>query len=144
MAVYRLHKREWEKNSRPLNLPTSKSTLSSSMSNKRKGTVDTSESESDFDNDEEAKNLAKPPVTNTSISATTKGKMKATSNFPGGGRKGVSSGLSTVIRRSGSNAKGAHGGEKTPKAKSEWWKQLPGSVSSANGSKGSITVTKPR
>lgn len=75
-----------------------------------------------------------------------KGKAKKTLiEFPGGGRKGVSSGLSTVVRRSVAGSRtvadgkgGRAGGEASP-TKSEWWKQLPGGAP-AGGSKGAIRV----
>jgi RNA exonuclease 4 len=46
--------------------------------------------------------------------------------FPGGGRKGVSSGLSTVVRR----------GEELPKSRHAWWKLLP------PGAKGSMRLDR--
>ena len=50
--------------------------------------------------------------------------------FPGGGRKGVSSGLATVVRRRGSNTRGSVPGPE----KKKWWKELAGDA------KGSIKV----
>jgi len=50
--------------------------------------------------------------------------------FPGGGRKGVSSGLATVVRRRGSNTRGSVPGQE----KKKWWKELVGDA------KGSIKV----
>ena len=49
------------------------------------------------------------------------------SKFPGGGRKGVSSGLSTVVIR-GSRS-GSDGGEK-----SKWWQELGGGSGKSKGS----------
>lgn len=48
-------------------------------------------------------------------------------DFPGGGRKGVSSGLSTIVKKKG--------GSNKSKAKTSWWTEL------GNGSKGSIKLT---
>lgn len=79
MAVYRLHRKEWEKGSKPM--PAS--------SKKRKKLDDETE------------------------------------EFPGGGRKGVSSGLSTVVTGPRKNV---------PAAKKAWWKELAG------GSKGKISL----
>ncbi|KAF7326910.1 RNA exonuclease 4 [Mycena venus] len=63
-------------------------------------------------------------------------KAKDGTVFPGGGRKGVSSGLSTVVRRgsakSGGGSGGGGGGDKTA-----WWKELG---SGSTGSKGSMAV----
>jgi RNA exonuclease 4 len=50
--------------------------------------------------------------------------------FPGGGRKGVSSGLSIVTRRSSGSRSGGD-------EKSKWWKELGGR---SNKSKGSIRL----
>ncbi|KAF9552649.1 ribonuclease H-like protein [Agrocybe pediades] len=144
MAIYRLHKKEWEKNSRPLHLPTNKSApaASSSSSNKRK---EMSDSESESDSDEEEKGSTKAATLKQIPSPKAKGKMKASSGFPGGGRKGVSSGLSTVVRRAGKAvSKGGSSDAVQPKAKSEWWKTLPGSMPSSTGAKGSVTVAISR
>jgi RNA exonuclease 4 len=50
--------------------------------------------------------------------------------FLGGGRKGVSSGLATVVRRRGSNPRGSVPGPE----KKKWWKELVGEA------RGSIKV----
>ncbi|KAG5651583.1 hypothetical protein H0H81_008137 [Sphagnurus paluster] len=94
MAVYRLHRKEWEKGNKPL------------KTKKRKRT-----DAQDEDNVDEAngKNAEKDKM----------------SVFPGGGRKGVSSGMTTVIRRGSTSGSG----EKT-----KWWKELAGS------SKGSVRL----
>ncbi|KAJ7123575.1 ribonuclease H-like domain-containing protein [Mycena epipterygia] len=100
MAVYRLHRREWEKGSAPL----------ARVGKKRKR--DGEESEEDEDE----------PVAG----------KKSSGSFPGGGRKGVSSGLSTVVRRGA----GGHGGDGA-REKTEWWKELGGG---GTGSKHRLSV----
>lgn len=96
MAVYRIHRKEWEKGIRP----------SGEHGHPRKRKHSAVE-----DEDVEDENKDKKP------------------SFPGGGRKGVSSGMSTVVRRSGGSVAG---GEKKP-----WWKELGGGSA---GSKGSIRI----
>ena len=92
MAVYRVHRKEWEKGNKILG-------KDGEVTKKRKrapGNLSArSEDDDDVNGDE---------------------RMEGSSKFPGGGRKGVSSGLSTVIRRNGGS-----GGEKT-----KWWKELGG------------------
>lgn len=95
MALYRIHKKEWEKGNTTQG-PASEST----KSKKRKH---------HSDNLVEGTETAAEP-----------------NEFSGGGRKGVSSGLSTVVKRSG-----PRGGEKT-----KWWKQLGG----GGTSKGSMRL----
>jgi RNA exonuclease 4 len=97
MAVYRLHKKDWEKDAKPV-----------TQKRKRK--------EKD-EGDEEDYNDTKP------------GSSKQT-EFPGGGRKGVSSGLSTVIKRHGPGGNNSASGTE----KKKWWKELAG------GSKASMKV----
>ncbi|KAG6853102.1 hypothetical protein C0991_006905, partial [Blastosporella zonata] len=91
MAVYRIHRKEWEKGNKQL-----------LQKKKRKQMEADADEKEEEDADEETK-----------------------SAFPGGGRKGVSSGLSTIVRR-GSGA-AASGGEKT-----KWWKEI--------SSKGSMRI----
>ncbi|KAJ7087368.1 ribonuclease H-like domain-containing protein [Mycena belliarum] len=100
MAVYRIHRKEWEKGSAPLRLPTA--------GKGKKRARDDESHDSDDSADEAAPAAGKG----------SKSKAASTS-FPGGGRKGVSSGLSTVVRRAAPST------EKKP-----WWKDLgdaPGS-----------------
>lgn len=95
MAIFRLYKREWEKNLRPV----------TASSKKRKRDDD-----EDSTYDEETIN---------GETVSTKGSPSKV-QFPGGGRKGVSSGLSTVVRQ-----QGKHAGLTTPKTtKQGWWKDL--------------------
>ncbi|KAJ6626696.1 ribonuclease H-like domain-containing protein [Mycena sp. CBHHK59/15] len=112
MAVYRLHRKEWEKGAAPLKRPLA--------TDGKKRSMDTVEGEG---SDDETDDAAEEPV-----------KGKKVSGFPGGGRKGVSSGLSTVWPRPGVAA--------TSGVKSQWWKELGGSGGggSTKGSKGSIRL----
>lgn len=106
MAVYRLHRKEWEKGHRPL-------TKAADSGTKRKRGEKKEHEDPGVDkagNDDGEVVIAKK-------------------QFPGGGRKGVSSGLTTIIRRGG-NEKGGTTGEKT-----KWWKEL-----SAGSSKGSVRL----
>jgi RNA exonuclease 4 len=118
MAVYRLHRKEWERSAPRLRVS------SVSATGKRRADED-----EDEDEDEDAPSIPRD------------GRIKDTktkSAFPGGGRKGVSSGLSTVVRRS--DGVSASGGDKRGKGKGgggggEWWKVLTG-----GGAKGSMRV----
>jgi len=106
MAVYRLHRKEWEKGMRPLSEHGS-----TSKKRKRPSRI-AGDDDGDGDNEEgEGRGSGRSDT------------------FPGGGRKGVSSGLSIVTRGGGSRS---GGGEK-----SKWWKELGGR---SNKSKGSITL----
>lgn len=67
--------------------------------------------------------------------------------FPGGGRKGVSSGLSVVVRRGKGTAvpithgrKGEGGSASSGREKAKWWKELGGGK--GGGSKGVMKLTK--
>jgi RNA exonuclease 4 len=93
MAVYRIHRKTWEKgfpHSTTSNIPVS-----------RKRSIAQTNEEMDGDSDDDA--------VNTGAVAS---KTSVTTRFPGGGRKGVSSGLSVVVKR------------KEKKTQSEWWKGL--------------------
>ncbi|KAF4598937.1 3'-5' exonuclease [Pleurotus pulmonarius] len=97
MAIFRLYKREWEKNLRPVTALNKK---------KRKR-----------DDDEEDEETINGDAVSTKSSPSK-------NQFPGGGKKGVSSGLSTVVRR-----QGEHAGAPAPKTtKQGWWKDLGGKL----------------
>ncbi|KAF7309539.1 Exonuclease domain-containing protein [Mycena indigotica] len=98
MAVFRLHRKQWEANS-----------ASWPPKNQSSGN-------SKGDDEEEVE-----PVSRI------KKKNKAEKQFPGGGRKGISSGLSVITKKVGRREKGEHG------SGSQWWKEL-GSNGSAKGS----------
>ena len=155
MAVYRIHKKDWEKGSRPH--PTSAPTKSSTKASKRTATEAefASDNESESNSDEPSTSVPKLASTSKTTVAVEKGKTKDSSTiFPGGGRKGVSSGLSTVVKKVGGAAPGLKSSHSTSRGhskaaggagKSEWWKQLPGGVSSiAGGAKASIKIGMKR
>jgi len=86
MALYRLHKVEWEKLLRPATEAYRAKTAKSG--GKRKRGEDEDDDDEDDEEEEETKGKGK------------KGKREETS-FPGGGRKGVSSGLGLIVRKNG-------------------------------------------
>ncbi|KAJ7596279.1 ribonuclease H-like domain-containing protein [Mycena floridula] len=102
MAVYRIHRKEWDRGTRPL--PAA------------------------FSATDDTKDDATTPVKKKKKRKREEDDEE-TSSFPGGGRKGVSSGLSTVIRRNGK--------PKAPETSdAEWWKALPTKA----GAKGSVRI----
>lgn len=100
MALYRLHKTEWEQSIRPtteaykakVNKAKGKEKDTGTTSGKRKR-----DDESEYGED----------IGSETQAAQKGGKgKKIREEFPGGGRKGVSSGLSVVIRRNGKRIDG--------------------------------------
>lgn len=92
MAVYRIHRKEWDKGfPRPSSVATTES---------RKRSIAQMDTEGQ-DGEDDADNAI-------AVSS----KNSRTAKFPGGGRKGISSGLSVVVKR------------KETKPKSGWWKDL--------------------
>ncbi|KAM5537172.1 hypothetical protein V8D89_009105 [Ganoderma adspersum] len=143
MALFRLHRRTWEKNVRPLPQPHSKShgtaTPPPAVPHKRSRSATMSESADDENEDRdgpegEAIPDASPRANNN---GEKKGKAKEVESFPGGGRRGVSSGLSTVVKR-GSVSASSKTKTKT-KTKEKWWKDLGGGGGSS-GSKGGFRM----
>ena len=133
MAVYRLHRKEWDRGFPPPPGVTS-------SSKKRKA----SSVETDGNDEGDSIGAAAP----TPIHVKNKDKRKVPSNrtlkiieksFPGGGRKGVSSGLSTIIKRRDGRDETASVKqmEKARRNKTEWWKELN---SPTSGAKGSMTL----
>ena len=112
MAVYRLHKQEWEKNNRVF------------VTHSKLSAHKTTES---------------PEPSELSNSSKRRKQDKAPQSFPGGGRKGVSSGLSTVTRRVG--VKGKEDSKAESRTKQAWWERLPGSLPGSSA-KGSIQVKR--
>ncbi|TFK81791.1 ribonuclease H-like protein [Polyporus arcularius HHB13444] len=115
MALFRLHRKTWEKNAR--HMP------SSSISKKRpRGDGGADPSQSTVDPSSRMKD---------------KGKAKPKEVFPGGGRRGVSSGLSIVLKRSGASKGSQERDQVKSKSKinEKWWKDLGG-----GGSKGSLRL----
>jgi len=155
MAVYRIHKKDWEKGSRP-HLISKVASTSSTPTTPKKASKRTAveaefasdaESESESDSDEPSTSKTKLKSTAKTTTAGKKGKIKDSSTtFPGGGRKGVSSGLSTVIKKIGAVSPGSktslssHSKAAGSAGKSEWWKQLPGGVSIGGGAEASMTI----
>ncbi|KAJ8489100.1 hypothetical protein ONZ45_g13705 [Pleurotus djamor] len=88
MALFRLHKHEWEKNLHPV------------INKKKRKREDVEDEDNVEESDVEA---------------------SAEQEFPGGGRKGVSSGLSTIVRRKG---KAGSAPPRPSKTKKGWWKDL--------------------
>ncbi|KAK7057999.1 exonuclease domain-containing protein [Favolaschia claudopus] len=160
MAVYRLHRKEWEKLA-----PTVKSGVgvgvsgASSVSASKKGKQvalplekreEGSDEDEDADDDSDDASPATTPKSNPKPKPSLGRKLEKAKEkiFPGGGRKGVSSGLSTVVRRgkvSGGGGGGGGGGDAGRAAKKNmstsasgsWWKELG---SGSGGSKGSVVV----
>ena len=118
MAVYRLHRKEWERGTKSTVVDeVSKatavlSTKSNPVSLKRKA-----EQDDDDDDDDDVPSRQRKPH-----------KKNAETSFPSGGRKGVSSGLKTIVTVRGHR----EGGDDSVKQKTAWWKSLP----SGKGSKG--------
>ncbi|KAH8087868.1 ribonuclease H-like domain-containing protein [Cristinia sonorae] len=128
MAVYRLHRKEWDKGAAPF-----PSSASSSSSSKKRKAVSPGEVLDDEEDEERH-----PPNSSTRNTGSGKKREKDHQAFPGGGRKGISSGLSTIIkRRDGRDNVGDGGAGKRveKKVKTEWWKELGGT----SGPKGSMS-----
>ncbi|KAK1221993.1 3'-5' exonuclease [Marasmius sp. AFHP31] len=157
MAVYRIHRKEWEKGTVAaatamlLKNTAKKSTDSSAQDDaispkskgKRKSNADGEESESESsseDDEEEEEDVRssrrqdnkKPSKAPKVVQASKRASKphKAAKSYPGGGRKGVSSGLSTIVRN-GRRVKvgdSRDGGGRTIGKNSErseqWWKAL--------------------
>ena len=100
MAIYRIHRKEWEKGIRP---------------------------SPDYIHPKKRKRLS---VEDDNVEDVEK------SRGPGGGRKGVSSGLSTIVKRGGSSSR-SNGGSGPSGESKKWWKELGGG---SGGSKGSVRV----
>ncbi|KAI0332925.1 ribonuclease H-like protein [Cubamyces sp. BRFM 1775] len=156
MALFRLYRKEWEKDFRPLALslsrarsrsrsrsksPTRAAADSSSKSSVPAKRARRSSSPATHEDDEDDDALSQPPAKKHK----SKSKLKSSSSadggskesFPGGGRRGVSSGLSTVIKRMGTVGEKAKSKTKS-KSKDKWWKELGGGSTSSSGAKGSM------
>ncbi|KAI0665683.1 ribonuclease H-like domain-containing protein [Trametes maxima] len=165
MALFRLHRKEWEKDFRPLPqaahpLPAASSGSGSdsavdsgvpsgkTVSRKRPRGPGGSTVHVDEDGEDEESGADEDEVEdkgNGGRRGKAKAKRGAEQTFPGGGRRGVSSGLSTVIKRAPARGKGEKGGRvrnggggmKT-KTQEKWWKDLGG------GAKGSVRMAAGR
>ncbi|TDL22937.1 ribonuclease H-like protein [Rickenella mellea] len=134
MALYRLHRKEWDKDWRPP--PIAHTTGTSKKRKRASQDIDGGVSSDDSDNDEPNSS------SHTKPNAKSSAKMRNEKVFPGGGRKGVSSGLSTILRKPGDRAKvkadrRERGGSGASKEK--WWKTL-GGTTAGSGAKGSMRL----
>ncbi|KAF7317863.1 Exonuclease domain-containing protein [Mycena kentingensis (nom. inval.)] len=118
MAVFRLYRKQWEVGTAPWP-PAAK---------KQEAADDEGETLEDSEADEE-------PVRGRNKRKHGKEKEKRRDSFPGGGRKGVSSGLSVVVKR-GEKEREKDRGKRKSGGGNEWWKELGGS----SGSKGSMRL----
>jgi RNA exonuclease 4 len=101
MAIYRMHKKDWENPSGKTSGPYRKSSKQVSAMDPLKAAMNSIL---------EKQGVAEPPPTSN---IHRKKGAKKNGPLPGGGRKGVSSGLSTVVR---------HG--KEPSKDKPWWKSV--------------------
>ncbi|KAF9262564.1 ribonuclease H-like protein [Marasmius fiardii PR-910] len=142
MAVYRLHRKEWEKGAvgvatAMLLKATSKKAMDSgSLSPKAQGKRKSADEDDETayqagDLDDEMRSstrkVDKKAVKSQKITTVSKKGHKPTRTYPGGGRKGVSSGLSTIVRNGRRVRVGDGGrGESTRSGKSsdQWWKDV--------------------
>lgn len=115
MALYRLHRKDWDKTWRP-----AATALTVAGSKRKRAEKDVEHAEGAEDGEGEGSGATKPV------------------EYPGGGRKGVSSGLSTVIKRGGARSAFGLKNERGGGEKEQWWKTLGGASSS--GAKGSFRV----
>lgn len=150
MAVYRLHRKEWEKGF--------KSHGDQKQGEESKKGQSTAEGEMDSEKKQnqqatatvtlspKTKSTSKVEPGKAALPVTHKTKVKSNLNsptltFPGGGRKGISSGLGAIVRRDvpGKGLESRRGSRAQGEAssKSEWWKVLP---SNGKAPKGSISI----
>ncbi|KDQ12015.1 hypothetical protein BOTBODRAFT_162195 [Botryobasidium botryosum FD-172 SS1] len=133
MAIYRMFKKEWEKS-----MPVA------SVLRKRKhdevGKEDDGDSDGSDENEDEgfedAEEIAEKVIGKRKWKGREKGKERKEKTYPGGGRKGISSGLGTVVKRTPaekvrakrtraedrSASRSATGG----KSAGNWWEELGG------------------
>ncbi|KAJ3877554.1 ribonuclease H-like domain-containing protein [Lentinula edodes] len=159
IAIYRLHRKEWDKGSastlrastmikmaktksrhdgddeKEINVEDSKIDVESPEV-KRKGKRKRTAGDEDPDEPNPEKTLDQSPTSSKLKMGLSNSKKKANGRqeiFPGGGRRGVSSGLSTIVRKGG-------GGSTTDsdRPKTQWWKELGNAGSS--GLKGSLRL----
>ncbi|KAJ3915333.1 ribonuclease H-like domain-containing protein [Lentinula edodes] len=152
MAIYRLHRKEWDKGSAST-LRASTMIKMAKTKSRHNGAdeeeIDVEDSKIDVespeverkrkrtagDEDPDDPNPEKTPDQSPSRGlSNSKKKAKGRQEiFPGGGRRGVSSGLSTIVRKGG-------GGSTTDsdRPKTQWWKELGNAGSS--GLKGSLRL----
>lgn len=122
MAIYRLHKHAWD-----ASLPVSH----------LKPPTTTSRQKTDIDEDNEDVEVDDQPEAKRK-------RRSSNESFPGGGRRGVSSGLSTIVRTNMSKGVARNGAlatrTKNASPKGKWWQTLGGSGGTV-GSKGQIHLS---
>jgi hypothetical protein len=141
MAVYRLHQKEWEKEFRPPKpssrpIPPQNLTrlpIPSSSKSPNPTTPEPKPKQKKLDNTSPRKSISKRPSNGLSVVVVCKTGEKVVH-----GKKGSSN----VVSSSGASGSRNGRGKEKEKEKNEWWKQLPGPVVGAAGSKGSITKRK--
>ncbi|KAI3608949.1 hypothetical protein WG66_010959 [Moniliophthora roreri] len=146
MAVYRLHKKEWEKGAvgvaTAMLLKAEKKSIRNNdeaFPSKAKGKCkrnaesdtksgDDEDEDADEDSHHERQKGQKCQMAHKKGSKSEK-RVKIS---PGGGRKGVSSGLSTIVHQGRRVTKGAKSASSS--RSDEWWKELGGGSSDSKGS----------
>ncbi|KAI5119296.1 hypothetical protein M0805_008211 [Coniferiporia weirii] len=148
MALYRLHRKEWEKGIRMPMLSPSRVLQKKRKAPTEEDDEDDASSGPDEEQDESVSRTCVKQKTTIDV-RTSQTKLSKSGTFPGGGRRGVSSGLSTVVKHARGrikNGKAGGGGASTDAGdgKDKWWATLGGvSVATAGrgGSKGSMRVS---
>ncbi|KAI0349971.1 hypothetical protein OH77DRAFT_1431536 [Trametes cingulata] len=156
MALFRLHRKELEKDFRPL-IPRARSrsksptratsadtSLSTTVATTSKSIIPTKRARassipSDAPEDSPSQALHPPSKKRKAMMSPTASEESP----PGGGRRGVSSGLSTIVQRVGrkgtSLEKKGKSAPSRARSKDKWWKELGGG-SGANGAKGGLKL----
>ena len=128
MAVFRLHRKQWERaySTMPIRVNNRKFAPHDKVKGKRRADTFVSP-EGDTDGED-------ADTTTQSGRVKVAAKRKAVHSAGNGGRKGISSGLSTIItKRSKGGGRGGGGGGGD---KSQWWKELGG------GAKGALSLSR--
>jgi RNA exonuclease 4 len=142
MAIFRLHKKEWEKGVRPIVTPNA------NTSKKRKRSSEKGKERTDADDGDSSSSSEDQANSSTQVSKPKQDKISKL-------RKSISSGLSTIIKRRGLNDMVVNKiigsrGEKSKsttvtkrqggkdKPRKVWWTELPNS--GATGAKGSYAT----
>ncbi|KAF5346309.1 hypothetical protein D9758_011489 [Tetrapyrgos nigripes] len=172
MGVYRLHRKEWEKSSLGIQAATLLSANAAAKGKtpepagdgeredkekmkkkdkdkgkKRKVPLAAGEEDDDDDDEDENADDEEGRGLSSGLSSKSSKKPKKQKEFAGGGRKGVSSGLSTIVRqkgkvendrgkaRGGTAGAGSGASQKNSAVKDPWWKELGGLDSGSGGYK---------
>lgn len=138
MALFRLHRKTWEKGTRSLPTPSAKpfdAAPAPSESRKRPYRDDSASEDSVEEGESGDVDVGAQPSRRRNGARGKGGEKKEI--FPGGGRRGVSSGLSTIIKRAGEAGKSGDSQARSKgktKTKEKWWAELGG------GSKRSVRL----